>query len=120
MSLLKVSNNFIQLMGSVQKRFSSLFKISFCTTDVNEGEVPWHVQVNFFQKRNKLLVTKENKFQMFSSKGSIWLLKVEGILPGPNLDLVCIQQLNPAPFCKNYAKLYFDAKTPRKGIEQGW
>ena len=54
---------------------------------------------------------------MFSSKGSIWFLKVEGILPGPNLDLLCIQQSNPAPFCKNYAKLYFDAKAPRKGIE---
>ena len=34
-------------------------------------------------------------------------------LSGPNLDLFCVQQSGAAPFCENYAKLYFDAK----GIE---
>ena len=34
-------------------------------------------------------------------------------LSGPNLDLLCVQQSGAAPFCENYAKLYFDAK----GIE---
>ena len=29
---------------------------------------------------------------------------------GPNLDLLRVQQPDPAPFCENYAKLYFDAK----------
>ena len=28
----------------------------------------------------------------------------------PNPDLLCIQQSDAAPFCENYAKLYFDAK----------
>ena len=36
--------------------------------------------------------------------------------PGPNLDLFCVQQSNAAPFCKNYAKLYFDAKPLEKGL----
>ena len=31
----------------------------------------------------------------------------------PNLDIFCVQQSGSAPFCENYAKLYFDAK----GIE---
>ena len=25
--------------------------------------------------------------------------------PGPNLDLLCVQQSGAAPFCENYAKL---------------
>ena len=29
---------------------------------------------------------------------------------GPNLDLLCVQQLDATPFCENYAKPYFDAK----------
>ena len=39
---------------------------------------------------------------------------------GPNLDLLCIQLSNAAPFCKNYAKLYFDAKHLEKGLNRGW
>ena len=30
--------------------------------------------------------------------------------PDLNLDLLCVRQLDAAPFCENYAKLYFDAK----------
>ena len=26
------------------------------------------------------------------------------------LDLYCVQLMNAAPFCKSYAKLYYDAK----------
>ena len=29
---------------------------------------------------------------------------------GHNLQLLCVQQLGTGPFCKNYAKLYFDTK----------
>ena len=36
---------------------------------------------------------------------------------GPNLDLLCVQQLGTAPFCENYAKLYFDAKHLEKGLK---
>ena len=31
-------------------------------------------------------------------------------LSGPNLDIFWVGPLNAAPFCENYAKLYFDAK----------
>ena len=31
-------------------------------------------------------------------------------MPGHILDLYCAQLLNAAPFCKNYAKLYYDAQ----------
>ena len=39
---------------------------------------------------------------------------------GPNLDLLCVQQLGTAPFCENYAKFYFDAKHLEKGLNRGW
>ena len=40
-------------------------------------------------------------------------------LSGLNLDLLCIQQLNAVPFCKNCAKLYFDAKHLQNGLNRG-
>ena len=39
---------------------------------------------------------------------------------GPNLDLLCVQQSGAAPFCENYAKLYFDAKHLEKGLNRVW
>ena len=39
---------------------------------------------------------------------------------GPNLDLLCVQQSGAAPFCENYAKLYFDAKHLVKGLNRRW
>ena len=39
---------------------------------------------------------------------------------GPNLDLLCVQQSGAAPFCENYAKLYFDAKHLEKGLNREW
>ena len=39
---------------------------------------------------------------------------------GPNLDLLCVQQLGASPFCENYAKLYFDTKQLEKGLNRGW
>ena len=41
--------------------------------------------------------------------------KLEATL-GPNLYLLCVQQSGAAPFCENYAKLYFDAKHLEKGL----
>ena len=38
------------------------------------------------------------------------------IWAGPNLDLLCVLQSDAAPFCGNYAKLYFDAKHLEKGL----
>ena len=39
------------------------------------------------------------------------------LLPaGHILDLYCIRLLNAAPFCENYAKLYFDTKHLEKGL----
>ena len=32
-------------------------------------------------------------------------------ITGPNLDLLCVWQSDAIPFCKNYAKLYFDANS---------
>ena len=37
---------------------------------------------------------------------------------GPNLDLFCVQQLNAAPFCENYAKLYFEVKHLEKELKR--
>ena len=39
--------------------------------------------------------------------------------PGHILNLYCVQLLNDAPFCKNYAKLYFHAKPLEKGLNRG-
>ena len=38
---------------------------------------------------------------------------------GSNLDLSCVQQLDASPFCKNYAKLYFDLKHLEKRWNRG-
>ena len=38
---------------------------------------------------------------------------------GPNQDLICIWQSDTAPFCENYAKLYFVAKHLEKGLNRG-
>ena len=35
-------------------------------------------------------------------------------ISGHILDLYCVRLLNAAPFCKNSAKLYFDAKHLKK------
>ena len=39
---------------------------------------------------------------------------------GLNLYLLCVQQSGAAPFCENYAKLYFDAKHLEKGLNRKW
>ena len=35
------------------------------------------------------------------------------------LELYCVRLSNAAPLCKNYAKLYFDAKHLEKGLNGG-
>ena len=42
------------------------------------------------------------------------------ISTGPNVDLLCLWQSDAAPFCENYAKLYFDVKHLEKGLNRGW
>ena len=37
----------------------------------------------------------------------------------PNLDLLCVRQLDVAYFSGNYAKLYFDAKHLEKELNRG-
>ena len=39
---------------------------------------------------------------------------------GPNLDYLCVQQLNAVPFYENYTELYFDAEHLEKGLNRGW
>ena len=47
----------------------------------------------------------------YSKKGtSDYKVKKIVHMPGHILDLYCVRLLNAAPFCENYAKLYFDAK----------
>ena len=38
----------------------------------------------------------------------------------PNLEFLCVQQLEAAPFCENYAKLHFDVKRLEKGLNREW
>ena len=33
--------------------------------------------------------------------------------------ILCVRQSDAAPFCENYAKLYFDAKHLKKGLNRG-
>ena len=42
------------------------------------------------------------------------------IATGPNLDLLCVQQLDAAPFYENCTKHYFAAKHLEKGLDRGW
>ena len=41
-------------------------------------------------------------------------------MAGPNLDLLCVHQSDARPFCKNYAKIYFNAKHLEKELNKGW
>ena len=49
---------------------------------------------------------------VFKKDSSDYKNKVKIIvnMPGHILDLYCVRLLNAAPFCKSYAKLYYDAK----------
>ena len=40
-------------------------------------------------------------------------------LAGPNLDLLCVRQLDAVPFCEIYAKFNFDAKRLEKRMNRG-
>ena len=42
------------------------------------------------------------------------------VYSGPNVDLLCVRQLDAAPFCENDEKLYFDAKNLEKELSRGW
>ena len=53
---------------------------------------------------NIMLTSTSYSFPICFSFSSISLLS------SPNLDILCIQQADGAPFYENYAKLYFDAK----------
>ena len=55
-------------------------------------------------------------FEAFEAKTKCRNAKSLGALHGPNLDTLCISQLDAAPFCENYAKLYSDAKHLEKRI----
>ena len=59
-------------------------------------------------------------FAMFNGFTSYTILQLKWGLAGSNLDLLCIQQLDAAPFCENYAKLYFDGKHLEKVLNKGW
>ena len=39
---------------------------------------------------------------------------------GPNVDIFCVWLSNAAPFCENYAKIYFDAKHLERELNRGW
>ena len=45
--------------------------------------------------------------------------KVQLMQTGHILELYCVRRSNAAPFCKNYAKVYFDAKHLQKGLNEG-
>ena len=47
-------------------------------------------------------------------------LGIKPLHPGPNLDFLCIWQSDTAPFCENYAKLYFNTNHLEKGLKSGW
>ena len=40
--------------------------------------------------------------------------------PGPDLEFLCIQKLDTAPFCENHAKLYFAVNHLVKGLSMEW
>ena len=58
-------------------------------------------------ENNELRVYKEDKL----------IIRLD--TSGPNLDLFCVPLLIAAPFCENYAKLYFDAEHLEKGLSIG-
>ena len=60
-----------------------------------------------------------NSFQFSKTKVYIYIYIYIHNNTGPNLDLLCVQQSHAAPFCENYAKLYFNAKHLEKGSNRG-
>ena len=59
--------------------------------------------------------TEDNTLQSLNraTKVNLALLKT----PGPNLDLLCSQQSDGAPFCENYALSFILMQNTKKGIE---
>ena len=45
-------------------------------------------------------------------------IQIQIQMPDSNLELLCIRHLDAALFCKNHAKLYFDAKQLEKGLKE--
>ena len=64
-----------------------------------------------------IIVNLEFWFIMFEWLIIIHLSQLRS--PGPSLDLLCIQQSDAVPIHENYAKLYFDAKHFKKGLNRG-
>ena len=46
-------------------------------------------------------------------------IQIQIQIPDSNLELLCIRHLDAALFCKNHAKLYFDAKHLENGLKGG-
>ena len=55
-------------------------------------------------------------FEAFEAKSKCRNAKSLAALHGPNLDTLCILQLDAVPFYENYEKLYSDAKHLEKRI----
>ena len=86
------------------------FGISFLwvvlvTTQVSVQRYKWPLKVSLqvgHQCEMQLIImslTEESHIDVFNACPA-----------GPNLYIFCVQLLNAAPFCENYAKIYFDAK----------
>ena len=70
----------------------------------------------FTKRKTEILQSKTKRLL-------VHLLKLKSLQPvfaGPNLDRLCVRQLQAAAFCENYTKLYFDAKHLEKGLNRGW
>ena len=57
-------------------------------------------------------------YAIFTGKHLCWSYFLIKLQAGHILDLYCVRLSNAAPFCKNYAKLYFDAKHLEKGLNR--
>ena len=64
----------------------------------------------YFEQQQLLLLysSKQSNAKLSNSKDYINAIGISE--NGPNLDLLCVRQSDAAPFCENYAKLYFDTK----------
>ena len=88
----------------LDKRHTSF--VMFCILDLN-------ILYSKFYKLAILFVPNINLQE------KIEFNEIDQPLAGPNLDLLCVQQLGAAPIHENYAKLDFDAKHLEKRLNRG-
>ena len=95
------------MIKTVYKKF-----LKFIKTYGNKRKQTWYDKPHMFNDKMK-------KGFYVRAYGTGGIEKLNTKYAGHILDLYCIRLWSAAPFCKNFARLYFDTKHLDKGLNRG-